>query len=182
MPDMMILAVPLHRSMFEALQQLAEQTGLSAQDIAAEAITAAISLPNWVNFDALIADLEAQSAPLEPLHITDEDLVAMKQSLLPADAAQLLLGEDLIRRLTGFSPDVPPTQEESVRLWAVATVCEVLKGTRSEEGIRRWWIKPRYSLDGRAPADFLGVRWTPQTLAFRLVVDLAESDAGFSAT
>lgn len=184
--DAVILSVPLERQLYEALSQVAEVRGRSCEDLAAEAIAAAITLPMQLDLEsfatAFLSHIQEPLGPVEPVHVSEEHVALMKSGLLPIDATRLLLGDQLISRVTGLSKDSPPTVEVNTRLEAVATICELLKGTLSEAGVRRWWIKPRYKLQGKAPADYLSWAWTPEELSFRMVVDLAESDAGFAAT
>lgn len=182
MPDSeaMILSVPLERRLYDALFQLSEMMGRSAEALASEAIAAAITLPMQLDLEALgtamLDALQEPQGPLEPVHVTEEDVAGMQRFLLPTDAAQLMLGDELISRLTGQVPDALHTVEGSARLNAVATVCTLLKHALPDDEVRRWWIQPRYKLEGKAPADFLSRAWTPKELTFRLVVELAEAD------
>ncbi|MFD1731285.1 hypothetical protein ACFSC4_09780 [Deinococcus malanensis] len=158
--DAVILPVPLERPLYEALFQLSAMMGRSAEELASEAIAAAITLPTQLDLEALgtamLADLQVLQGTLEPVHITEEDVAAMKRFLLPTDAAQLMLGAELISRLTDQAPDATPTKEASARLTAVATVCTLLNNALSEDEVRRWWTQPRYKLQGKAPTAFLG--------------------------
>ncbi len=180
------IVVSLDRHLHEALLQLSTTMSRSVEDLAREAIAAAIVIPMELDLETLGTGLldvvENYQPPDVCVSVSNEALERSKALLLPTDLAELVLGEDLIQSLTGRAKDMAPSTESTERLEAVAGVCAVLKGTRSETGIRRWWNKRRFKLEGSSPADFLGGAWKPDELAFRLVVELAESDAEFSAT
>lgn len=186
-PDAVILSIPLERAMHATLLQLAQEMGRSAEDLVREAVAAAIIPPSKLDLEALgaalLEDLRTRhKAPKNPIHFSDEDVGRIERFTLPEDRARLLLGDELITLLTGLSAQVPATADASLRLEAVAIICDLLRGSLSKDGVRRWWIKPRYKLGGKAPVEYLGWTWRPEELAFRMVVDLAESDAGFVAT
>lgn len=186
MTDEVILSISVERALHETLSQLAQETGRSVEDLVREAITAAITPAMQLDLEAIctaiLADLQSRHSHWEiGVHITEEQVARMKKLLPQSDRARLMLGDELIHRLTGICAQVPPTANERVRLEGVAIVCDLLLSNLSEDRVRHWWIKPRYKLHGKAPVDFLGQGWRPDELAFRMVVEIAEGDAGFVA-
>jgi len=81
-----------------------------------------------------------------------------------------LLGIDLLARLVGIAPasarrylagDRATPDQVAARLHWVALIAGDLAGSYNEFGIRRWFLRPRSQLDGKAPADVLAGEWSP---------------------
>jgi hypothetical protein len=114
-----------------------------------------------------------------PIHVTDEMLQAF---LVPEDRTRLTLGDALWTQLVGVASADASTDKISARRATVTEVCERLRGTHTNEGVRRWWTRPRSWLDGQAPHSLLEPGWTPADTACRRVRAPAEADAGSMAT
>jgi len=69
------------------------------------------------------------------------------------------------------SPADPSWKREAVR-----RILDSLRGSYNEQGIERWFMRPRRQLDGRAPAEVIRAAASPEEL--RLVTELAESARG----
>jgi len=81
-----------------------------------------------------------------------------------------LLGIDLLAKLVGIAPasarrylagDRATPDPVAARLHWVALIAGDLAGSYNEFGIRRWFLRPRSQLDGKAPADVLAREWSP---------------------
>jgi hypothetical protein len=93
-----------------------------------------------------------------------------------------LLGVDLLARLVGVAPasarryltgDRATPDPVAERLHSIALVVGDLAGSYNEYGIRRWFVRPRAQLDGKAPADVLTRNWSPDDAGPRAVRALA---------
>ena len=99
---------------------------------------------------------------------------ALEASPVPATEGPKLndiLGRDLLARLLGISvvslrrylsgarkmPD-----RVAARLHFLAFVTFYIAGGFTDEGVRLWFDRPHYLLDGAAPADFLVDDWRPE--------------------
>jgi hypothetical protein len=89
------------------------------------------------------------------------DLLARLLDIAPASARRYLTGG----RVT---PDVVAD-----RLHFVALVVGDLAGSYNDFGVRRWFVRPRGQLDGKAPADVLAGDWSPDDAGPRTVRALA---------
>lgn len=183
------LTVTVEAELLAALEDAAQVHDCTIEDVVREALRQSLRPTMQLHLaslgEGMLAAVQAmQDDPVsEPIHVTDAMLAEMQAFLLPDDATRLLLGDDLLSRLIGPPAGAPLTAEASDRLSAVTIVCQLLKGTLDDAGVRRWWTRRRYQLRGAAPVELIGGRgWTPQTLAFREIAALAENDAGFSAT
>jgi len=81
-----------------------------------------------------------------------------------------LLGIDLLAKLVGIARasarrylagDRATPDPVAARLHWVALIAGDLAGSYNEFGIRRWFLRPRSQLDGKAPADVLAGEWSP---------------------
>jgi hypothetical protein len=63
----------------------------------------------------------------------------------------------------------------AARLHWIALIVGDLAGSYNEFGIRRWFVRPRSQLDGKAPADVLAGEWSPDDPGPRVVRALATS-------
>ena len=81
------------------------------------------------------------------------------------------LGEELLADLLGVSVssvrrysagDRATPQAVAERLHFVALLLADLAGSYNEYGIRRWFTRPRVSLDGRRPSEILGSDFDPE--------------------
>jgi len=61
------------------------------------------------------------------------------------------------------------------RLHFIALVVGDLRGAYNEVGVRRWWHRTRFALDGCAPATLLLDNWTPDDPGPRAISELAHS-------
>lgn len=99
-----------------------------------------------------------------------------------------VLGDALAEALTGVdattgqrfaSGELPAPRDVAARVQFVAHVNVALAGSYTDEGIRRWWQRPRQALGGRSPLAALGTDWDPDTdTAARHVRSLAETLTG----
>lgn len=183
------LTVTVDAELLAALEEAAQAHDCTVDDIIREALRQSLRPTMQLDLAALgeamlSAIQQMQDDPVsEPIHVTDEMLAEMQAFLLPDDATRLTLGDELLSRLIGIPVGAPLTAEAGDRLTAVTSVCQVLRGALDDAGVRRWWTRRRFHLRGAAPVELLGGGgWTPDTLAFREVVALAEADADFTAT
>jgi hypothetical protein len=102
-----------------------------------------------------------------------------------------LLGDELLGPLVGVSqsslvryaagaratPDVV-----AARLHVLAMVCADLRGGYNDYGIRRWFVRPRPSLEGASIVDALGPDWEPDGPSAAKVRELAASVLSVGAT
>jgi hypothetical protein len=98
------------------------------------------------------------------------DLLAGLVGIARASARRYLTGE----RVT---PDAV-----AERLHWIALIVGDLAGSYNEFGIRRWFVRPRSQLDGKAPADVLAGAWSPDDPGPRTVRALATSLVDAAAT
>lgn len=120
-------------------------------------------------------------------------LEAIEQSPLPQqewEPIQDLLGDELLSRLLSISSssltryrggERRTPDEVADRLHAITLVCSDLAGSYNDFGIRRWFIRPRLLLDGKAPADLLTGSWSSDDPQVRKVRELATSLLGSPA-
>ena len=92
------------------------------------------------------------------------------------------LGDELLAGLLDVSPtslrryaDGERTTPDPVaaRLHALAIITSDLAGGYNDHGMRRWFVRPRPQLDGRAPADLLAGGFDPDSDDVKRVRDLA---------
>jgi hypothetical protein len=107
------------------------------------------------------------------LHALRQANDALEDSAVPSDEWRHLrnvLGEDLLARLCGISlPSLrryasgARTTPDAVasRLHTVALLVADLSGAYNDFGIRRWFLRPRTQLGGRAPGQLLTGPWSP---------------------
>ena len=102
-----------------------------------------------------------------------------------------LLGDELLGRLLGISQSSlaryagahrPTPDVVAARLHVLAMVCADLRAGYNEYGIRRWFVRPRPSLEGASVADVLGPVWDPDGPAAGHVRELAASVLSIGAT
>lgn len=81
-----------------------------------------------------------------------------------------VLGIDLLAQLVGVAPasarrylagDRATPDAVASRLHWIALIAGDLAGSYNAFGIRRWFLRPRSQLDGKAPADVLAGEWSP---------------------
>ncbi|WP_104990686.1 DUF2726 domain-containing protein [Deinococcus sp. NW-56] len=87
-----------------------------------------------------------------------------------------VLGEELLTSLLGEGPGAPARE---------ATLTEIVAGlraTHSDEGIRQWFERARYTLRGECPRDILRGEWSPGDARVRRVCRLAAAGGSFFAT
>ena len=102
-----------------------------------------------------------------------------------------LLGDELLSLLVGVSHSslgryasgtrVTPDLVAG-RLHVVAMVCADLRGAYNDYGMRRWFVRPRPSLEGGSIAELLGTAWDPDGPAAAKVRELAASVLSVGAT
>jgi hypothetical protein len=63
----------------------------------------------------------------------------------------------------------------AARLYGLALLLQQLEGTYTAFGIRRWFQRPRASLDGQAPQDLLQGDWDPEDASIRAILALAQA-------
>lgn len=95
-----------------------------------------------------------------------------------------VLGEDLVGQLVGTSVsslrryssgERSTPQDIAERLHFLALLLGELAGSFNDYGMRRWFARPRQALEGRAPADFMGKDFQPDSAAGEAIRSLAES-------
>lgn len=184
------LTIALDTETLNVLEQIAQAQSCTVEDVVQEVLHSFVQSTLQLDLAALGEGMLTALQMMKdadyvhtPVAVSDELLAKMQMHLLPDDVTRTMLGDELLRRLIGVPADAALTAGDSERLTAVTSVCQVLKGTLNEAGVRRWWTKRRYQLGGVAPAGLIGGgSWTPGSLAFREIVALAEADAGFAAT
>jgi uncharacterized protein (DUF2384 family) len=129
----------------------------------------------------------AASALADLLAVVEESPAPRKEW----SAMRKVFGDDELARLTGISSsslkryarnDRPTPDEIADRLHWLAMVVADLSGSYNEIGIRRWFERPRISLEGKNPRQLLGAEWTAATPSARRVRALAESLTASGAT
>lgn len=184
------LTIALDTETLNVLEQMAQARSCTVEDVVQEVLHSFARSTMQLDLAALAGGMLTALQMMTdadyvhtPVAVSDELLAKMQAFLLPDDATRTALGDELLERLIGVPADAALTAGDSERLTAVTSVCRLLSGTLNEAGVRRWWTKRRYQLGGMAPADLIdGGSWTPRMLAFREIVALAETDAGFAAT
>jgi hypothetical protein len=83
-----------------------------------------------------------------------------------------------LRRYASASRTVPDAIAD--RIHYLALVTSDLAGSYNDFGLRRWWERPRTSLDGRSPRSALGTAWDPDGPSAVSVAELARSLTGAS--
>lgn len=81
-----------------------------------------------------------------------------------------------LRRYASGSRAVPDAI--AARIHFLALVTTDLAGSYNDFGMRRWWERPRSTLEGRSPRGTLGDDWDPDDPSALAVADLARSLAG----
>jgi hypothetical protein len=102
-----------------------------------------------------------------------------------------LLGDELLGLLVNVSQSslgryasgTRPTPDlVAGRLHVVAMVCADLRGAYNDYGMRRWFVRPRPSLEGGSIVELLGTAWDPDGVAATKVRELAASVLSVGAT
>lgn len=182
------LTVTVEAELLAALEEAAQAHDCTIEDVVREVLRQALRPTMQLDLttlgEGILAALEqVQDDPEpEPVYVTDGMLADMQAFLLPEDRTRLVLGDALWTQLVGVPGNDHSTDVVSARQAAVTEVCERLRGTHTNEGVRRWWTRPRSRLDGQAPHSLLEPGWMPADTAFQRVRALAEADAGFTAT
>lgn len=121
-------------------------------------------------------------------------LAALDASPLPElewPPLRSLLGDELLGRLVGVSQSSlaryasgarPTPDMVAARLHLLAMVCADLRAGYNDYGIRRWFVRPRPSLEGATVADMLGTSWDADGPAAGLTRELAASVLSIGAT
>lgn len=169
-------AAPIDRLDLELIQGIARK--------AAEAgvgQSAAASLVGQVVGTARLRQLieQLQDAITEsPLPSREIDELA---KVYGADSTAELLGTSTgsLRRYVAGARTAP--DEVAARAHFLALVSGDLAGSYNPIGLRRWWDRPRPSLDGMSPRAALGTDWQPDDGPAQRVARLAASLAGAGA-
>jgi uncharacterized protein (DUF2384 family) len=142
---------------------------------------------------ALSAPLADDAAP-EMDRLLRRLAVAMEESPAPDHewpSLDHLFGTERLAQLLGISPasvrryqsEARPTPDAiAERLHFLAQVVGDLAGAYNDFGIRRWFDRPRSTLDGKAPAALLKGEWDPQGSDAGRIRDLARSLGASAAT
>ena len=111
-----------------------------------------------------------------------EPELAPLMELFPHDELGTLLGasESSLRRYASGSRRLP--DDIAARAHYLSIVVGYLRGAYDDIGVRRWFHRRRTLLDGRAPAQLLRGRWTPDSEGARRVLDLARALTASRAT
>lgn len=65
-----------------------------------------------------------------------------------------------------------PTSEH---IHFIYEIVDALRGTYSDEGIRRWFYRERTQLENNSPSQYLGPPWNPDDEKAKKVLELAKS-------
>ena len=95
-------------------------------------------------------------------------------------ATLLHISESSLHRYAKGRRSTPDVTAE--RLHFLALIVGDLLGAYNEVGVRRWFHRPRTALQGKAPIELLGDRWTPEDQGPKAVSELARSLLFSSAT
>ena len=96
-----------------------------------------------------------------------------------------ILGDRILAELVGTpaemlaAPELTSQHPATVaRIDLVGQVVWCLRGSYSDEGIRRWFGRCRPQLQGKSPGQHLGDDWLADSLVAKRVLDLAWALAG----
>lgn len=124
--------------------------------------------------DAIVRLLNGLATVLEESPLPGHEWDGLLQIFPSDDLARLLnvSPSSLARYAKGqrATPD-----EVAERLHFVARVVGDLKGTYNDLGIRRWFVRPRSKLRGKAPAQHLRGDWLPGHAGPQAIRELARS-------
>lgn len=174
---------------------------LSAMGLLAERSIHSLDLAEWERIEK---DVTRAGVPIEPVStaaleanrfqtVLEHVNEALGESPIPASewpALRSVLGVDLLARLLNISTaDVglylsgtPTPNEVALRLHALALMVGDLAGAYNDDGIRRWFARPRVVLGNRAPVDVLTPGWLPDDPEPRRVRGLANALTASPAT
>jgi hypothetical protein len=126
-------------------------------------------------------DPERLAALLDRLY---DELLASPTPHTEGDALVEVLGHDLVAQLAGISSSslrryvtgerVTP-DHVAVRLHHLAVIVSHLASGYNDFGIRRWFVRARPQLSGKAPAQLLHGGWSPDASGPQQVLHLAEA-------
>jgi len=130
---------------------------------------------------AVRAFLERLGDSLRESPMPELELAALLE-LFPHDELGTLLGasESSLRRYASGARR--PPDDIAARAHYLSIVVGYLRGAYNDIGVRRWFHRRRTLLDGRAPAQLLRGRWTPDSEGARRVLDLAHALTASPAT
>jgi hypothetical protein len=138
--------------------------------------------------DAVARLPRARGEELE--RVLGETLAAVEESPQPAGEwapARELLGDEILAQLAGVSPSSlrryaagarETPDEVAWRLHVVARILAGLTGSYNSYGVRRWFERPRSTLQGRTPAEVIAVANTEDDPDLGETIALAEALAG----
>jgi hypothetical protein len=113
-----------------------------------------------------------------------DELLGSPSPHTEADALSAVLGPDLTAELSGISPsslrryaagERATPDHVAARLHHLAVIVSHLASGYNDFGIRRWFVRPRAQLNGRAPAHHLRGDWDPDAAGPQRVLALAEA-------
>ena len=151
-------------------------TARFGKQLAAELAHAGVGRP-----DVDVTDLERLLSALEANPLPDREWGPVRS----------LLGDELVGRLLGISQSSlaryagghrPTPDVVAARLHVLAMVCSDLRAGYNDYGIRRWFVRPRPSLEGASVADLFGPAWDPDGPGAAHVRELAASVLSVGAT
>ncbi|GAA5513120.1 hypothetical protein Dcar01_01846 [Deinococcus carri] len=96
------------------------------------------------------------------------------------EALRALLGDELLTALLGGWEACSPAG--LARQATLLRIVTNLRVTHSDDGIRQWFERARYTLRGESPRDILQGDWNPGDPRVRLVCRLAAAGGSFFAT
>lgn len=143
-------------------------------------------LPLGIGRDAVL-ELETSKSPKRISELLDrlyQELLASPNPSSEVPALMNILGPELLTRLSGLSMsslrryaagDRVPTDDVAARLHHLAVATSYLAGGYNDFGIRRWFVRRRAQLAGRAPVDVLSDAWIPEEEGPQEVLRLAEA-------
>ena len=147
----------------------------------AGAAAAALSNAEVPTPEELAGLLQTMIAALEASPVPKFEWAGVTR-VLDDEALASLLGVSIssLKRYQSGERDTP--DPIAARLHLLALVVGDLAGTYNDIGIRRWFMRKRTRLDGRAPAQLLAGEWDPEDAGPARVRQLARELVSLSAT
>jgi len=151
---------------------------IAGAGLAARHVTAILADPAGENLEASLAAIDGV---LEDSPVPDREWRALLGLFDPESLGALVgISASSVRRYADGSRATP--DGVGSRLHWIALVVGHLRGVYNEFGIRRWFVRSRTRLEGRAPGDLLRGQWDPDDGDPRRVMALARAAGAGGAT